>query len=63
MHSVKENHNANKINANKNNDNDKTENNIDKEEIIEKLFNMMEVFTQRILKLENQNHMTNRKAI
>ena len=34
-------------------------NNENKEEMIEKIFNMMEVFTQRILKLENDNQMKN----
>jgi hypothetical protein len=49
---------------NENGRTDNIENKNNKEEIIEKIFNMMEVFTQRIMKLENDNQMTyNQKTI
>ena len=40
---------------------DELKNNIYNEEMIEKIFNMMEVFTQRILKLESDKEMSNQQ--
>ena len=46
---------------NDNGNDDKVQNNIYNEEMIGKMFNMMEVFTQRILKLENDKQMPNQQ--
>ena len=46
---------------NDNGNDDKVRNNIYNEEMIGKMFNMMEVFTQRILKLENDKQMPNQQ--